>query len=109
VVWLASTVIGATGIGDVRAALAGEGCAPFTAETFPPGMVWWRMDPDRGKAAIQGFPEASAAYLVTAVRPDGVLVQNREAKYPRLLSWTVLARSQVSLDGRRTWRRGCAP
>ena len=87
---------------------AGE-CTSFTQETFPLGMVWWRIDPERGaETGIRGFPEGHAFYLVTGIRPDGVLVQNREARHPRVLSWTVLERSQISTDGRRTWRRGCA-
>ena len=85
-----------------------DDCTLFDQETFPLGMVWWRVDPSRNEGAIKGFPEGRTAYLVTAVRPDGVLVQNREARYPRLLGWKVLARSELSTDGRRTWRRGCA-
>lgn len=96
------------GLGIVPARAERE-CTLFTQETFPLGTVWWRVGPERGaETGIRGFPEGRAAYLVTGVRPDGVLVQNREARYPRVLSWTVLARSQVSTDGRRTWRRGCA-
>ena len=90
-------------------AAAAQACTLFDQETFPPGMVWWRVDPDRGaETGVRGFPEGRAAYLVTGVRPDGVLVQNREARYPRVLSWTVLSRSQLSTDGRRSWQQGCA-
>lgn len=85
-----------------------EDCTLFDQGTFPLGMVWWRVDPNRNEGAVKGLPEGSTAYLVTAVRPDGVLIQNREARYPRLLGWKVLARSELSTDGRRTWRRGCA-
>ncbi len=105
--WLLLVCVGLW-LGSVPARAEAE-CAPFTQETFPLGMVWWRVGPQRGaETGIRGFPEGRAAYLVTGVRPDGVLVQNREARYPRVLSWTILARSQVSTDGRRTWRRGCA-
>ena len=38
------------------AASGEEACTPFDAETFPFGMVWWRVDPDRAAAAdVQGF------------------------------------------------------
>lgn len=85
------------------------GCTLYTQDTFPPGMVWWRVDQDRAReTGLKGFPEGRAAYLVTGVRPDGVLIQNREARYPRLISWKLMGRSQVSLDGRKTWRSGCA-
>lgn len=90
-------------------AAAAEACSPFTQETFPPGMVWWRVNPDRAReTGLKGFPEGRAAYLVTGVRPDGVLIQNRESRYPRLISWKVMTRSQISIDGRRVWRSGCA-
>lgn len=86
-----------------------EGCAPHTSDTFPFGMVWWRVDPDRAPPEdSEAFAAWQAAYLVIGVRPDGVLVQNREARYPRLLGWRVLARGQISVDGRRTWQSGCA-
>lgn len=104
-VWIAVALFAA-----VPPASAEEECELYTRETFPPGMVWWRVDPDRARErGLKAFPEGRAAYLVTGVRPDGVLVQNREARFPRLLSWTVLGRSLLSTDGRRTWRRGCVP
>lgn len=90
-------------------ASAEDGCTLYAQETFPYGMVWWRVGPERGReTGIKGFPEGRTAYLVTGVRPDGVLVQNREARYPRLLSWKLVGRSQISLDGRKTWQPGCA-
>lgn len=83
-------------------------CELYGPDTFPYGTVWWRIDPARGRArGVGDLPEGRAAYLVTGVRPDGVLIQNREARYPRLLGWKVLAESQISTDGRRSWRRGC--
>ncbi len=90
-------------------AAAQEGCELYAQDTFPYGMVWWRVNPERARdSGIKGFPEGRTAYLVTGVRPDGVLVQNREARYPRLLSWKIVGRSELSVDGRKTWRRGCA-
>lgn len=90
-------------------ASAENGCALYAQDTFPYGMVWWRVGPEQGrKTGIKGFPEGRTAYLVTGVRPDGVLVQNREARYPRLLSWKLVGRSQLSVDGRKTWQPGCA-
>ena len=86
-----------------------KGCVPHTSDTFPFGMVWWRVDPDRAPPAEAEASDAwQAAYLVIGVRPDGILVQNRESRYPRLLGWPVLARGQISVDGRRTWQSGCA-
>ena len=97
-------------LGTVVPVYAEGGCELYTQETFPYGMVWWRIDPARGRdTGIGGFPEGRTAYLVTGVRPDGILVQNREARFPRLLSWKVVGRSQLSTDGRRGWRPGCAP
>ncbi len=95
---------------ELRAAESAEpSCALYAQDSFPYGMVWWRVDPERGRdSGIKGFPEGSTAYLVTGVRPDGVLVQNREARYPRLLSWKIVGRSLLSTDGRKTWRRGCS-
>ena len=94
----------------VAPARAGEGCRLYEQETFPYGVVWWRIDPGQVRdQRLAGFPEGRTAYLVTAVRPDGILVQNREARHPRLLGWKAIGRSQISIDGRRTWRRGCAP
>lgn len=96
-------------LGAPPSAAGEESCTLYAQDTFPHGMVWWRVDAERGRTpAIKGFPEGRTAYLVTAVRPDGVLVQNREARYPRLLSWKVVGRSEISIDGRKTWERGCA-
>lgn len=93
------------GPGATREAAAGE-CRPYTAETFPPGAIWWRPAPEHA-GALRGRPEEGVQLLVIGVRPDGVLIQNREARSPRLLSWKVLARGRISADGRRTWQPGC--
>ena len=85
-----------------------SGCTPFTQETFPTGSVWWKIDPKRGDAQTSsGHPDARAEYLVLAVHPDGVLIQNKESRSPRLLGWAIVARNLISLDGRKTWQRGC--
>lgn len=46
--------------------------------------------------------------LIFGIRPDGVLVQNKQSRFPRVLAWKLLSRNEVSTDGRRTWRAGCA-
>ena len=92
-------------------AVAEDECPLFTQDSFPHGQVWWRVKPggDANEPRLADKPEGRTAYLVIAVRPDGILIQNRESRYPRLLSWKVVGRSLISVDGRRTWRAGCAP
>ena len=86
-----------------------EECLPYASDTFPRGTVWWKVDPARAEqTGLAEKPEGNAAYLILAVRPDGILIQNRESRYPRLLSWKRLTQNLISTDGRRTWRRGCA-
>ncbi|MDG2305124.1 MAG: hypothetical protein P8R42_10790 [Candidatus Binatia bacterium] len=107
--WAAALVAGLILAGSSPRAMAEAGCTLYAQDTFPYGMVWWRVGGDGGRApGIKGFPEGRTAYLITGVRPDGVLVQNREARYPRVLGWKVVGRSEISLDGRKTWQSGCA-
>jgi hypothetical protein len=92
-------------LGLVPAGAQEGGCKPYTQKTFPLGTVWWKPDPAR--AAGESHPDARAEYLVIGVHPDGILIQNKESRSPRLLGWAIVARAFVSLDGRRSWQRGC--
>lgn len=107
--WAAASVAVLILAGSPTRAMAADGCTLYAQDTFPYGMVWWRISADGGRdPGIKGFPEGQTAYLITGVRPDGVLVQNREARYPRVLGWKVVGRSEISVDGRKTWQSGCA-
>ena len=92
--------------------IAEDSCPLFDKESFPQGNVWFRLTPDPD----QKVPETSkdttmdvqSELLIFGIRPDGVLVQNKQSRFPRVLSWKQLSRNEISLDGRRTWRPGCA-
>ena len=92
--------------------LAEESCLLFDKESFPSGNVWFRLtpDPDRKvpEASLDTTMDVQSELLIFGIRPDGVLVQNKQSRFPRVLSWKQLSRNEISLDGRRTWRSGCA-
>ncbi len=90
---------------------AGAECTLHAEKGFPHGSVWCRITGPAAEA--KDLPKDTALdlateLLVAGVRPDGVLVQNKQARYPRLVSWKTLAKNEISTDGRRSWQPGCA-
>ena len=86
-------------------------CEPYTRESFPKGSVWMRITGPAGDAENTSRDTAldlKSELLIFGVREDGVLVQNKQSRFPRLMPWKVLARNELSTDGRRSWQRGCA-
>lgn len=92
--------------------LASSPCTAFDKDSFPPGNVWFRLTPHPEKEAPATSRDTSmdlqSELLIFGIRPDGVLVQNKQSRFPRVLAWKLLSRNEVSTDGRRTWRAGCA-
>ena len=86
-------------------------CDLYTLETFPKGSVWMRITGPASDAANTSRDTAldlESELLVFGIRPDGVLVQNKQSRFPRLMPWKVLARNEISTDGRRSWQPGCS-
>ena len=92
--------------------LAEESCRLFDKKSFPQGNVWFRLTPDTDRKVPETSQDTAmdvqSELLIFGIRPDGVLVQNKQSRFPRVLSWKQLSRNEISLDGRRTWRPGCA-
>ena len=91
--------------------IAEESCRLFDKESFPRGNVWFRLTPNPDKKVPETSQDTTmdvqSELLVFGIRPDGVLVQNKQSRFPRVLSWKQLSRNQISIDGRRTWQAGC--
>jgi hypothetical protein len=86
-------------------------CTLYVQESFPHGAVWFRITGPM--VEVSGLSSDTALdlateLLVSGVRSDGVLVQNKQARYPRLVTWKTLGKNEISTDGRRTWHSGCS-
>lgn len=106
----ALTALLMTGAADAAAAVS-EDCTPYSHESFPKDSVWVRITGPISEARHTSKDTAldlESELLVFGIRPDGVLIQNKQSRFPRLLPWKVLANNEISTDGRRTWRSACA-
>lgn len=95
-------------LASATATAGDDNCTLLNEDTFPKGEVWFRIaTPTAEGTSNDTALDLNAQLLVSGVRSDGVLVQNKQARYPRLISWKILGRNELSTDGRRTWRRAC--
>ena len=100
-------------MGSAPLSLASSPCPNFDKDSFPPGSVWFRLTPNPEKKAPETSLDTSmdiqSELLIFGIRPDGVLVQNKQSRFPRVIPWKLLSRNEISTDGRRTWKPACAP
>ncbi len=98
-------------IGTAGPSHAEGDCNLFNKESFPSGGVWFRLAPVPDKeipaTSLDTAMDVQSELFIFGVRPDGVLVQNKQSRFPRVLSWKQLSRNEISTDGRRTWSPGC--
>jgi len=98
-------------VGVVGPSAATETCTPFGEASFPKGSVWFRLAPklqaEAPATSRDTAMDIQSELLVFGIRPDGVLVQNKQARFPRVLPWKLLSRNEISTDGRRTWQPAC--
>jgi hypothetical protein len=98
-------------IGTTGPSHAEGDCNLFNKESFPSGGVWFRLAPVPDKeipaTSLDTAMDVQSELFIFGVRPDGVLVQNKQSRFPRVLSWKQLSRNEISTDGRRTWSPGC--